>query len=92
MVQLLTLNLPLSPFVTCYRSNIDVTVVAFLFFACMSGEEEENHKLLYEIGRAIQREVDGQWFLARVQDVDEITRSYQLLYIDDGNLEDEVGA
>lgn len=47
-------------------------------------------RVLHPVGTAVERDVDGQWFLAKVVGVDEGSRTYTLRYADDGNEEDEV--
>lgn len=45
---------------------------------------------LEHVGALVERDVDGLWFTARVLSVNETDRSYNLLYLDDGNTEVDV--
>jgi Tudor domain len=43
-------------------------------------------------GVVVERNIDGEWFKATIQSIDEETKLYSIKYSDDGNIEDEVAS
>lgn len=44
----------------------------------------------FRIGVAVERNIDGDWFKATIEGIDEIKKLYSIKYSDDGNVEDLV--
>lgn len=43
-------------------------------------------------GALVERNIDGEWFKATIQTIDEVSKLYSIKYSDDGNIEDEVAS
>lgn len=41
-----------------------------------------------KIGTAVERNIDGVWFMAKIQNIDKINKLYTVRYSDDGNVEE----
>mmetsp|Transcript_13519 Transcript_13519/g.13093 ORF Transcript_13519/g.13093 Transcript_13519/m.13093 type:complete len:136 (-) Transcript_13519:214-621(-) len=43
-----------------------------------------------KIGTSVERNIDGVWFMAKIENIDKITKLYTIKYSDDGNIEEQI--
>jgi hypothetical protein len=43
-----------------------------------------------KIGTSVERNIDEVWFMAKIENIDKITKLYTIRYSDDGNIEEQI--